>query len=366
MRILLAALATCVAGVSAGSVVAAQGWSIDVSAGRTVYDPLAATLGTNSLIGTVQHEGRRSTWVYGSAAAPAGEGGTFWTAAGAGGRLMRTPGDGPVTVGANLGGHGFWFRDRVVSLSGTGGTLEALPFVHAAFGDAFVEGSGGWRGHTLAFAGVRENRGVFETGLRGGVSYMGGLHVEGNARWVHAAEGTYPVAAATVAWGAPRGGVWVRAGKWLAADVTDHLWGVGGALNLGTGTSVWAAIRREGPDPLYWNLPRRSWSVGLTRRLGRRPSPVLPLPQAQNGVITVRLPARDAPAGPISIAGDFNNWQPAPMVREGDAWVARLSLAPGVYHYAFRTAEGEWFVPPSTAGRRDDGMGGHQAVLVVG
>jgi len=38
---------------------------------------------------------------------------------------------------------------------------------------------------------------------------------------------------------------------------------------------------------------------------------------------------------------------------------------PGVYHYTFRSATGEWFVPVSTAGRRDDGMGGFVAVLVV-
>jgi hypothetical protein len=37
-----------------------------------------------------------------------------------------------------------------------------------------------------------------------------------------------------------------------------------------------------------------------------------------------------------------------------------------VYHYAFRSADGEWFVPASMAGRRDDGMGGHVAMLVVG
>jgi hypothetical protein len=45
--------------------------------------------------------------------------------------------------------------------------------------------------------------------------------------------------------------------------------------------------------------------------------------------------------------------------------VIRLPLAAGVYQYAFRSATGEWFVPTSIAGRRDDGMGGHVAVLVV-
>ena len=67
----------------------------------------------------------------------------------------------------------------------------------------------------------------------------------------------------------------------------------------------------------------------------------------------------------ILIAGDFNNWRPASMQREGADWIIRLSLTPGVYHYTFRSATGDWFVPASTAGRRDDGMGGYVAVLVV-
>ena len=45
--------------------------------------------------------------------------------------------------------------------------------------------------------------------------------------------------------------------------------------------------------------------------------------------------------------------------------ILRLPLAAGVYQYSFRAASGEWFVPASTPGRRDDGMGGHDAVLVV-
>lgn len=345
----------------------AQAWSAEVSAGRTVYDPLATALGANSLIGTLRYDTAGDTWVYGAAAVPpSGQTGTFWTAAGTGGRVLRTATGGRAAIGADLGAHGFWFRDRVVGLGGTGGTLEAQPFVRVVFADAFVEGGGGWRGHTLSFAGLRQNRGVFETGVRGGVGYAGAMLVEGSARWVHAAEGTFPVVAATLSYYGSGGGLWAQTGKWLDVDVTDHIWGFGGVVNLRAGTSVWATMRREGPDPLYWNLPRRTWSVGLTQRLGRTPPPIGRFPVSTDGTVVVRVPAAEAPAGTISIAGDFNNWQPAPMVREGTEWVVRLTLAPGVYHYAFRSATGEWFVPLSVAGRRSDGMGGYQAVLVVG
>ena len=53
------------------------------------------------------------------------------------------------------------------------------------------------------------------------------------------------------------------------------------------------------------------------------------------------------------------------MRREGDQWVIRIPLAAGVYNYAFRGSDGQWFVPASVPGRRDDGFGGHVAVLVV-
>ena len=101
----------------------------------------------------------------------------------------------------------------------------------------------------------------------------------------------------------------------------------------------------------------------MTQRLGRVASPIRPLRPEPAGGVLVTLRASDAPSGQISIAGDFNNWQPTPMQREGDSWVVRLPVGPGVYHYAFRSATGTWFVPSSTPGRRDDGMGGHVAVL---
>jgi hypothetical protein len=103
----------------------------------------------------------------------------------------------------------------------------------------------------------------------------------------------------------------------------------------------------------------------ITQQLGRVAVPIRPLSASQGGRVLVTLRVSDAPPGEVSIAGDFNNWQPTPMQREGDNWVVRLPLAVGAYHYAFRSANGTWFVPSSTPGRRNDGMGGHVAVLLV-
>jgi hypothetical protein len=339
-----------------------QEWSVEVSTGRLVYEPIAAEVATSNVMGSLRYDAARGTWVYGSAALPMRADDTLWAATGAGGRVSRRMSS-QASLGADVGAHGFWFRDRVVALTGTGGTLEALPFVRMSVGSGFVEGGGGWRGQTLSYAGIRESRGVFETGVRGG--YGGTFSVEGDARWVHAVEGTYPFVGVTVARQTSRVGVWGQAGKWLATTLDDRVWGAGAAASVGARTTVWGSVRQEGRDPLYWNTRRRVWSIGLTQQLGSPPPALAPVTRTQAGTVVVRMRASDAPAGPVSIAGDFNKWQAAPMQRDGAEWVVRLPLASGVYNYAFRSASGEWFVPASTPGRKDDGMGGHVAVLVV-
>ena len=130
-------------------------------------------------------------------------------------------------------------------------------------------------------------------------------------------------------------------------DLDDATWGGGVAVALTARSSVWASVRQEATDPLYWNTTRRTWSVGLTQRLGRITSPIRLVPATESGGVLVTLRAADAPSGEISIAGDFNNWQPTPMQREGDRWVVRLLIGAGVYHYAFRSSTGTWFVPSS-------------------
>jgi hypothetical protein len=342
----------------------AQGLSVEISAGRLVYDPISANLGTNNLMGGVRYDTARDAWIYGAVAAPLGDADTFWGAAGAGGRFMA-PGSNlrRVTIGADIGLHGFSYRDAVVAQVGSGATFEAIPFARVSAGLGVVEGRAGWRGHTLSLGGARDSRRVFETGAR--VGYGATLRAEADARWVHAPEGTFPFLGATVMYGGAPLQVWGQTGKWLSADLDQTMWGGGLAVAVGSRSSVWASVRQDAPDPLYWNTSRRTWSIGMTQRLGRLAPPIRSTPSSQMGGVVITLRASDAPPGQVSIAGDFNNWQPSPMQREGDSWIIRLPLAPGAYHYAFRSATGQWFVPSSTPGRRDDGMGGHQAVLLV-
>jgi hypothetical protein len=236
-----------------------------------------------------------------------------------------------------------------------------MPFGRVGIGRGFLEVSGGWRGQTLSIADARTNRGVFESVGRAG--YGTQLRIEGETRWVYAPEGTYPFAGGSTVLHHGRLRLSGHAGKWLHSDLNDVEWG--GRMDWRFGrTQFWTVVHRDAPDPLYLNTPRRSWSVGITRSLGRV-APVLPLNPVPHGGVTVRLRVADAEGDEVYVAGDFNGWQPVAMTREAGEWVLRLELAPGTYHYAFRNARGDWFVPQSTPGRRADDMGGYVALLMV-
>jgi hypothetical protein len=334
-----------------------------VSAGRIGYDPITTGDATRNVIGTVRFDAVSGGWVYAAAAMPLSDRDPVWGGGGGGGRVI-TPRGGfhRISGGADLAGEGFTVRDRVGGWTGNGGTFDAIPFVRLTEGATSIEGRAGWRGYALSQAGVQTRRSTWETGAR--VSYSTRLLTQADVRWVHASEGTFPFVGASMAYVGSRAQVWGHAGRWFRGITDNVTWSVGGGVPLGRST-IWAAVRQDATDPLFWNARRRAWSVGLTQRFGNVPSGLQPVTRTSSGETLIRLRQADAPAGAISIAGDFTNWQPRPMQREGAEWVLRLPLAPGVYNYAFRTASGEWFVPASTPGRRDDGFGGHVAVLVV-
>jgi len=363
-RLLLLSLLVAGSSVVFATRVYAQGLSVDMSAGRIVYDPVSVNLGTNNAMATLRYDALRGTWVYTTVAAPLRDGDPVWGAFGGGGRFIQSGAtDRPIFVGADLDAHGFVFRDTVALLNGTGGALEAIPFASVAAGPGRIEARGGWRGQTLSFASETERRGVVEGGAR--AIYGLQVRLQGDLKWVHSAEGTYPFVGGSVIYGGLPVQVWAQTGKWLSDQLNAVAWGVGVGVGLGTRATLWAAARQETPDPLYWNALRRTWSVGVTRRLGRSAPALLEAPRADANGVLIRIPVSDAPGDALFIAGDFNQWMPTPMQRDGREWTIRLPLAKGVYHYAFRSTRGDWFVPASVPSRRDDGMGGQVALLVV-
>jgi hypothetical protein len=155
-------------------------------------------------------------------------------------------------------------------------------------------------------------------------------------------------------------------GHWSGVSGTGTPWAAAARFRVGSGVALELAARHDAFDPLYLQPSQTSGSAGVSIRIGGRSGPPpLPVPAAYaEGRATLELPAKST-TSPPSIAGDFTDWKPVRMERHGKVWRHTLRLPPGVYRYAFVDAEGRWFVPEGVPGRRDDGMGGHVAVVVV-
>ncbi|HSM60933.1 MAG TPA: glycogen-binding domain-containing protein [Longimicrobiales bacterium] len=252
------------------------------------------------------------------------------------------------------------------SLSGWGASGEITPLVALRSPSVSVEARAGVAAFHSDFADQAFDRtlGVAHLRVSGAVSPSLVLSAEGRSQW--AEEGTYPYVGATAFMARGRVDAWGSVGTWLAEGVETTPWAVGTALRLGERVSLSGSVRRDAFDPLFQTPERTSWSVGISVVLGRRPTPRAPVPaRYDNGVATIVLPAGEA-AGPLMVAGDFNDWKPQAMTLRDGRWTLEVPLRPGVYYYAFVAPDGSWFVPESVAGRKPDGFGGHVAVLVVG
>ena len=381
-RLVLTAIAPFV--IAAPS--AAQQWQVDAQGGRirSTLDPSAS--GTASVVAGIGYQDpvtafRISTGVPTRADAP------FWGALGAWKRLaLHRSG---FSAGIDLSGNGFLFQSRTGRASSGGGLLDpsapppaaresghalagtALPLIGFETGPLRLQARGGVSYYTAAISGQDRERTVRLGDIQLTFQPTASLALTPSLQRFQAANekaSTFAGLSGVVALG--RTSLWGNVGQWLAgADTASRArtaWGLGGSLRLTERAALNASARRDAFDPLYLNPPQTSWNVGLSILIGGRPhSPAAPVPAAyHDGLATIRLPASAAAAAP-SVAGDFNNWTPSKMERDGTFWSYTVAAAPGVYNYAFVSATGDWFVPENVPGRKDDGMGGHVAVLVV-
>lgn len=344
---------------SAGAL-AGQGWAVDASVGRIAQPTIPGSLASTGASLGARYDGPR--WLYLTGGIPFDSAGPAWGALGAGARFV-TPGR-RAAAGLDAAGHTHGYRD---ALAGAGGgfTVEAMPLLALAGGPARLELRSGVQHHTSSFAGATASRTLHASDVRASIG-TAALRASAEGRYVRAEEGDYPYAGAGLEAVLRGGAVWAYAGSWLSDAVDSPVWGAGARLEVLRRTEVFASLQQETNDPLFRNAPRRSWSVGVSRRLGSAaaPIPATVVPERRGGGVTFRIPvaaSREAPA----LGGDFNEWRPAAMSREGEFWVITLPLAPGVHRYAYRGADGEWFVPEGTPGRTDDGFGGLSAVVIV-
>lgn len=74
-------------------------------------------------------------------------------------------------------------------------------------------------------------------------------------------------------------------------------------------------------------------------------------------------------AASVTMAGDFNDWDPkaTPLTREADGgrWSVRLPLARGTYRYAFLIDGRRWVADPNARSLADD-FGGSNSLVTVG
>jgi len=147
---------------------------------------------------------------------------------------------------------------------------------------------------------------------------------------------------------------------------------VGGVLQLAERVALMGGGGRQLADPLR-GLPQADvFTIAARLSLGPKPLPVMQrsvIAQAQvvpaaggGGELSVRVFATDTML--VDIAGDFSEWQPIPLEREGPFWVARVMLPSGKYRVAVRVNLGAWRAPRNLARVRDD-YGGESGLVVV-
>lgn len=104
--------------------------------------------------------------------------------------------------------------------------------------------------------------------------------------------------------------------------------------------------------------------VGLTRddRALRTRSAVL-IQRLGDGRVRVTVALADAKS--VAIAGDWNEWSPAPMSRtKAGRWTAVIRAVPGIHRYAILVDGTRWTLPQGVP-HTSDGFGGDAALLVV-
>lgn len=110
---------------------------------------------------------------------------------------------------------------------------------------------------------------------------------------------------------------------------------------------------------------RPARSQGNTRGADSRPSlrpPKRILSPAKKSVM-FSLSAPDAVD--VSVAGDFNEWEPQPMLKGPDGvWRITVQLSSGTHAYRF-LVDGEWIQDPNNPRRQANDMSGYDSVCNV-
>ncbi|MCP9453560.1 MAG: isoamylase early set domain-containing protein [Nitrospira sp.] len=148
---------------------------------------------------------------------------------------------------------------------------------------------------------------------------------------------------------------------------------------------LWASATR--PRMLNWNLAQAIAAAcvvlvavgALIRLIPERPERIVDTPapagsiqtissEAAEPKVLVRLVFVQPDARSVSVAGDFNGWNPARTTlkrADGGIWTVTLLLKPGRYEYMFVVDGTHWIADPLATEEIGDGFGSRNAVLDV-
>ena len=151
--------------------------------------------------------------------------------------------------------------------------------------------------------------------------------------------------------------------------------------------SLWDQLRAAVtvPRALEWNLAgavavacvAAVAVVGLLRLAPERivevpvasaPGQTIAASAGQEPTVFVRLVLLQPEARSVSVAGDFNGWNPGQTRLErsqGGVWTATIPLKPGRYQYMFVIDGKKWIADPLADEGTTDGFGSQNAVLDV-
>lgn len=384
-RVALCALALFTAAMPAR----AQEWRAAAQFGRVSYEGAPITASSTSTLVLGLNRTDISDWLGVAAGIPLGAD-PYWSVAAARKRFEKGMRLGPLL---DLSGHAFLQRDlrrddtepsrtspldpllppdpppadATPKLSGQGTGGEAAAGMFATVGPVRLETRLGAAAQASKLAGVSQQRLLPLADARLSLAKLP-LSLSAEARGWSATEGRHVYAGVNAQIVGGPLVVWGSAGQWLQGGTSAIPWTGGVSIAVGERLSFQVSARGNAFDPLYRTETGLSVAAGTSIRLGgpaRRVPERAPVPAAyDDGRALLRIRTADA-AGRPAIAGDFTDWKPQPMRRDGDHWTFAVDLAPGVYHYAFVAEDGRWFVPETVAGRQSDGMGGYLAVLVV-
>ncbi len=165
---------------------------------------------------------------------------------------------------------------------------------------------------------------------------------------------------------------WTHRRSVAGADVRVEAVAVNGELQFNDRLTFLASAGRQLSDPLRGLPEANIITASLRLSFGPKPLPVMQratiadarlIPRVEGGAhLVVRVEVHDTIT--IEVAGDFSEWKPLPIVREGNAWVVRVALPPGKYRIGVRANLGPWLAPRNLARVRDD-FGGESGLFVI-